>query len=297
MDMIKSFALALTSMGICASAMAADMDYALPSSESLSPETPVVIGNGWYLRGDVAGTREYAPTITQDSALASAIRRRSGGSIGAGAGYQFSSWLRSDLTLDYRNNIRSNSRSDNFDCVTSIRGVDNATDEPVGINAVTNQCYSAQRLNFKRTTLLMNAYVDFGSWSGLTPYVGLGVGATYGQLRGSYNWFRDNDGSVYAPDLQLPADYPENWVTSSGAATTAPTGFSSFGPQNRARMISKSETNFTWALMAGVAIDVAANTKLDLGYRYVNTGRFSKGASSNEGQLHEYRAGLRYVID
>ena len=50
---------------------------------------------------------------------------------------------------------------------------------------------------------------------------------------------------------------------------------------------------FAFALMAGVAIDVFDHTKLDIGYRYLNDGRF-QGATM---YYHQVRAGLRYMID
>ena len=51
--------------------------------------------------------------------------------------------------------------------------------------------------------------------------------------------------------------------------------------------------NLAFALMAGITLDVYAHTKLDIGYRYLNSGRFDGVNLYN----HELRAGLRYMID
>ena len=51
--------------------------------------------------------------------------------------------------------------------------------------------------------------------------------------------------------------------------------------------------NLAFALMAGISLDVFAHTKLDFGYRYLNSGRLYGVNLYN----HELRAGLRYMID
>ncbi len=276
--------------------MAADMGYAPPPAYSLNEEAPVQIGNGWYLRGDVGWSRERPPVLAPDLSLAASIGVKNGWAAGVGAGYQFNSWMRADLTLDYRNEIASKATSATFSCVTDVIGVSNAAGTPVGVSAVSGDCVSGQDARFKRTSLLANAYFDLGTWAGVTPYVGAGAGVTYGQSSGVYNWFTGNNGAVYAPDIPYPTGFPPVWVMGDGTPTTAPANFT-FGQQSRRVDVNKSQTNFTWALMAGLALDVAANTKLDLGYRFVNMGTFSAGASKNDGKIHEYRIGVRYTLD
>ncbi|MFN3891585.1 MAG: outer membrane protein [Beijerinckiaceae bacterium] len=296
MLMRNSFAIALTSVVFCAPALGADMGYAPPPEYSLAPEESVTLGNGWYLRGDAGWTRETPPALAADAALSAAFTTSNGWLATIGAGYQFNSYLRTDLTLDYRNTMRANARSANFTCVTDVVGVSNAAGTPIGVSAVTGDCFSAQRAEFRRTSLLANAYLDLGSWAGVTPYVGAGAGITLGQASGMYNWFAGNNGAVYNPDIEYPSGFPPTWVTGTGAATTAPAGFT-FGPQNRAASTKKTYTNFTWALMAGVAYSVSSNTKVDFGYRYVNMGTFAANSPKKDGEIQEFRVGLRYSPD
>ncbi|MDP2357409.1 MAG: outer membrane beta-barrel protein [Beijerinckiaceae bacterium] len=294
--MRKSLAITLTSVVLCAPAVAADMGYLPPPQYAIAQEQPTTIGNGWYLRGDAGWTRETPPVLTADTGLAAALGTKNGWAATIGAGYQFNDYFRTDLTLDYRNTLRANARSAVFDCVTNVVGVSNSSGTPIGINAVTGDCASTQQADFKRSSLLANAYIDLGTWTGLTPYVGAGVGITYGQANGTYNWITGNNGAVYAPDLQYPDGFPPTWVTGAGAPTAAPANFT-FGQQNRRIDTKKSQTNFTWALMAGVAYAISPNAKLDFGYRYVNMGTFAPNSPKKDGQIQEFRMGLRYSPD
>ena len=147
----------------------------------------------------------------------------------------------------------------------------NSAGTPIGISALSGDCVSGQDARFKRTGLLANAYIDLGTWAGVTPYVGAGAGVTYAKVDGVYDWYTGNNGAAYAPNIPYPTGFPPVWVTGAGTPTTAPAGFT-FGQQSRRVDVSRSQTKFTWALMAGLTLDVAANTKIDLGYRFVNMG-------------------------
>ncbi len=296
MVMKRSFAIALTSIVLCAPALGADMGYLPPPEYSIAPDQQVMIGNGWYLRGDVGWTRETPPVIAPDAGLSAAMVKSDGWLASVGAGYQFNSYFRTDLTLDYRKEMRANARSANFSCVTDVVGVANGAGTPIGVAAVGGDCYSVQQADFKRSSLLANAYIDLGTWAGVTPYIGGGVGVTHGQARGTYNWFTDNNDMAYGPDIQFPSGYPPTWVTGTGAATTAPPGFT-FGQQNRRVDTRRSQTNFTWALMAGVSYAVSPNAKIDFGYRFVNMGTFAPGSAKKDGEIQEFRMGLRYSPD
>lgn len=296
MPMRKSLAITLTSVVLCFPALAADMGFLPPPQYELSQENPSTIGNGWYLRGDAGWSRESPPTLTSDAGLAAALGTKNGWSATIGAGYQFNEYFRTDLTLDYRNTLRANAQSATFNCVTNVVGVNNASGTPIGISAVNGDCAATQQAQFQRSSLLANAYLDLGTWTGVTPYVGAGVGITYGQATGVYNWITGNNGTVYAPDIQYPAGFPPVWVTGSGTPTTAPAGFT-FGQQNKRWDTKNSRTNFTWAVMAGIAYAVSPNAKIDFGYRYVNMGTFVPGSSKKDGEIQEFRMGLRYSPD
>ena len=117
-------------------------------------------------------------------------------------------------------------------------------------------------------TVLVNGYVDFGTWGGFTPYVGGGVGVA--RLK-SVNYVDTTD----APSA--------NGVTGQG-----------------------THQNFAWAAMAGVAYQVAPNWLIDVGYRYLDLGNVpsSDGAGTQTNavvfkSLHanEARIGVRYLFD
>ena len=112
-------------------------------------------------------------------------------------------------------------------------------------------------------TALMNGYLDLGSWYRMTPYVGAGAGVA--------NLTMSNYNSAVAPP------------------------FGGASPQNR--------TNFAWAGMAGVAIAVAPNVLVDVGYRYLSLGD-AMTASDAFGNMRltkitaqEVRVGLRWNFD
>jgi len=66
-----------------------------------------------------------------------------------------------------------------------------------------------------------------------------------------------------------------------------------------------SDTNFAWAIMAGVDIDLQDRWKLDIGYRYLDMGDGSFDDKKTPGrsfeiddiESHEIRVGLRYSFD
>ena len=129
---------------------------------------------------------------------------------------------------------------------------------------------------------MANAYLDLGTWSAVTPYVGAGVGAAFGRLGSTTTWRMQNGLPYHVtfPDaLNANISYFNNWDSTN----------------------STNYVNFAWALMAGFAIDVADHTKLDIGYRYFNAGRLTvqSGLTTSSTALisNELRVGLRYMID
>jgi opacity protein-like surface antigen len=99
---------------------------------------------------------------------------------------------------------------------------------------------------------LANAYWDIGTWCGFTPYVGAGVGFANISVNGM-------------KDVNVP-----NASVFYGADNT--------------------ETNFAWAVHAGVSYDVSPNLTLDLAYRYADLGNASTGvvtAYDNSGSYSE----------
>jgi opacity protein-like surface antigen len=244
------------------SATAADLGAPAPLEEAPKPAL-VEIGSGWYLRGD-AGYVIYSDPKANEIGLSTTpfnSERIQGAFVGGGGvGYKFTNWFRSDLTLDYR-------APTNFS----------------GTNSLTNfiEDFSTDSAKFTATTLLLNGYADLGTWYGVTPYVGAGVGVAQTRLES----FK---GSIFL----LPASplYPVGSTGPLLVSTTLPD--------------SSSKYNFAWALMAGASIDIDQYLKIDAGYRYVRLDEadtkldvLGVGTRVKEIQAHEFRVGLRYMID
>lgn len=111
---------------------------------------------------------------------------------------------------------------------------------------------------------MANLYYDFDMGHRITPYVGVGIGFASHTM--------DAGKLVSGADL---VDYN-----------------------------GKTDTNFAWALMAGVDVDLRSNWKLDIGYRYLNMGEHSsvdvttgtKTFDVDDIESHEFRVGLRYQL-
>ena len=109
---------------------------------------------------------------------------------------------------------------------------------------------------------LANFYYDFDLGHRITPYVGVGIGFARHTM--------DAGKLVSGADV---ADFN-----------------------------GKTETEFAWAIMAGVDVDLRDRWKLDIGYRYLNMGDASyldaetgtKTFNINDLESHEIRVGVRY---
>jgi opacity protein-like surface antigen len=232
-------------------ARAADL---LPPPPQLEP--PPLRGpvedSGFYLRGDIGvGFNEVSDRTSTFAApnTMSSLNAWYGGSamdadflVGVGAGYQFNNWFRADVTGEYRSGALY--RSANYYSGSTI---------PCG-GLPTGTCGDNYHGLTNIGLFLANGYLDLGAWSGLTPYVGAGVGlAAYSM------------GPVRDVSMQTP-----------------PGG----GPVGTGISNANSGANFAWALMAGVSYQLAPNLLLDLGYRYVNMGRINTGAINCVGQCY-----------
>lgn len=122
--------------------------------------------------------------------------------------------------------------------------------------------------------LMANLYADVGTVMGFTPYLGAGIGAT----RLQWDDVSDHASCVAGAQTCLQDDYGTS--TSDG----------------------KDSWRFTYALMAGASYDLGDRVKLDIGYRFSDTGGGemfgSSGASGRDDglQRHEIRVGVRAAI-
>lgn len=222
----------------------------LPPAPMLeTSEDTVEVGNGWYLRGDI-GYVDYdrvrdTPFGPAGTVALNGERMQHAISFGGGIGYQLTSLVRADVTIDHR-------------LGASLRGV--RPDPTLTIR---------DEAELESTTYLLNGYVDLGTWSGITPYVGAGVGV-------ASNRFTDvtrevSLGGAFVGRIDLPR---------------------------------YTSTNFAWALMAGIAADLGSGFKVDLGYRYTHMGDahtrsddLRAGIRAKDVDAHEFRIGARYMID
>ena len=249
-------------------ARAADMAASLAPPQAFSPQ-PVELGTGWYLRGDIGYALEKP--VQLDADLGVGKKRRGHYDVTLGFGYKLNNWLRADMTYDWRPNL-SASDSGKASCVTSsASGV--FTTAACNVNGVSR---------LKQHAVLANGYVDLGNWSGVTPYVGAGVGFAKLGVSGSNSYLL---GGV------APAGSVVDSVT--GAVYTF----------DYSKVQSKRYYNVAWALMAGFTYDINANAKLDVGYRYLNSGTYgalspvTNTVTKKTMDSHEVRVGVRYMID
>ena len=258
MRRLTTVAFAAAAAFVSTAAFAADMGP--PILRASTPVVQPVESGGWYLRGDIGlGTQtargwQYNPNppmgitdATYQHSLSSTMF------VGAGIGYVFNSWFRVDGTLEYRSGGRFIGR----DILNGPGG------------SYENVLHS----NMSSVVALINGYVDLGTWWGITPYVGAGLGYAYNRLSPTF------DTGV---------------VVGVGASSGVING--------------GSMGSFAWALMAGLAWDVTASTKIELGYRYMSLGNFRSGApcglcttAVNNYEIrqvtaHDIRLGLRYAF-
>ena len=224
---------------------------------------PVVIEeySSWYLRGDIGIEQSAAQEPDQSHGLAAVVELRLSTAapfFGLGIGYNFNDWLRFDLTGEYRG--RSNFHGSEI----YAGAPSNSTDE-----------YSGSKSEW---LFLMNGYVDLGTWSGLTPFVGAGVGGS----RNTIHNFQD----VCHACGGVPAN---NGISFASDA---------------------SKWNFAWALHAGLAYKVSKNFTVELAYRYLDMGKAMTGTFVSYDGLfitpastfdrltsHDLKLGLRFNLD
>ena len=280
---------------------------------------PVELGSGWYLRGGLGASNDKGPLLVPEAPSA----RHVDWAIDVGAGYKFNNWLRSDATLSF-NKPRDISRNGlTVTCPYGLTQIlDSSSKELIGYLWDTGPnaretCTPQSKSELRKTDLMLNAYVDLGSWGGMTPFVGVGAGISMLKTSASETFFKTSDGSVYGPDLSTSgAPYKYPWVDSQGRPigtvvpwtdgagqthTTIPPVF--FEKQNWNRNASKTSYNLAWSLMGGVAYDITPQLKAELGYRYLNSGSFTSlsspivGAVKSKIDSHQMKIGFRYMID
>lgn len=277
-----------------APARAADLDenygYAEAPQEVPVAETKVEFGTGWYVRGDIGAARLPSLDLSQPAAGTAPPTQLTQGSrfgytASLGAGYSFNRWFRADVTADFRQPIGIKQNGNYYAATSSDGYVNNNGTCQLGYEAYTSvaiasfsepyyeNCSSRNQASLTNFSVLVNGYIDVAHWSIFTPYVGAGVGLSFGHYSSSVSYFNP-DGTPYNTYYTVP---PGNILVHGYQDAT----------------YSANYYNPAFAAMAGVAIDVLPHTKLDLSYRFVYLGKVL-GATLT---TNEARAGLRYMID
>jgi len=275
MGRFKALTLAsVLALGAAQAAHAADLLPPPPPIEA-PPLRGAVVDEpgGFYLRGDLGvgfnDTSSQSSSFAPPTTLAS-LNAWYGGTqasesylIGLGFGYKFNTWFRADLTGEYRGNALYKSK---------VYYTDPASPACVGLPAGT--CGDSYSGLVNIGLFMFNAYADIGTWYGITPYVGAGVGVA------AYSM-----GNITDQSMQVAV-----------AGASVGSGISD----------SRVGANLAWALMSGFSWDVAQNLKLDVGYRYVNMGQIDTGTIMCTAQCwferqhfklasNDVRVGLRWM--
>jgi opacity protein-like surface antigen len=276
--------------------------FSQPEPEAIS--APVEIGSGWYLRGDANWKQEHQAQLSAD--IAQGLTKKAW-SVDLGAGYKFNNWFRADLTVGFNKLQNNHLIGADVTCPYQLTGLTSQGANPVELgylwDTTHDTCSPQQSVHMRRIDVLLNGYVDLGTYVGVTPYVGAGIGVSSLHTSGGLNYYKTSDGSVYGADLTPTGTYPHIWVDAFGNPI-APQPTVGFAKQNWAKSLTKSSYNLAWALMFGFAYDLTDHAKIDIGYRYLNAGTYKSAVSPVTGRtvtstIHsqEVRVGFRYMID
>jgi opacity protein-like surface antigen len=205
MGSLKTLALAGV-LAVSASALANAADLAYPPPPPPEPLGLKGTSGGWYLRGDIGvSATTYrdievlsngAPVLATPQVSSFSVTKSDatfGAFAGIGIGYQFNSYLRFDVTGEYRG--------------SSITGRDHVAYD----FGVPTQQTNSYRGDISSFVGLANGYIDLGTWNCLTPYLGLGIGVA----RHTINGFSDNG------IIRQPATNANDTGTSFGFADSA----------------------------------------------------------------------------
>ncbi len=301
-----------------APAVAADLFGSAPLSIPASQApTAVEIGSNWYLRGDVGVGFDDLPTVSLGggylpavASVPAAFSQTGSNSAtfdgGLGVGYRFNNYLRLDATWDYRFGPGKTLSGVVVCPYAPLTPVNNATTGlPAGfLYKPSDACYGSMPLKQYNDTFLANAYIDLGTYSGFTPYVGAGLGMNINSMQGSLNFYQASNAQPYAANLTnpYPLVVPSVWVGPTGQSLV-PQPNIAFSQQIWNRSFSSTTYRAAWALMAGVGFQLSPSATLDVNYRYLNSGEVTtvlnpllglKVKQNNVSQ--QIRVGIRYML-
>jgi opacity protein-like surface antigen len=173
---VKSLLCAGAAVLVSSAAYAADLS--IPPAPAYQPPAVVAEQSGWYLRGDVGvgvqtfSTFDLQPASTLPSTWAvDQTDIQDTTILGFGLGYYVNSWLRFDVTGEYRT-------------AAAFKALGSYTPGTLCGGPAGGTCFDDYEGNFSAAVFMANAYLDLGTWWCLTPYIGGGVGGAYDRISG-----------------------------------------------------------------------------------------------------------------
>ena len=234
-------------------------DYDPPIYVDQAPDyVPVEVGSGWYLRGDVSYLAQKSfkneDFSFTPSPPASFSDKEDPIFASIGFGYHFNDYLRADINLGY---LPGNRFSVAYDDSAIVIAPDTAT---VASASLKNYAFSG----------MLNGYVDLGTYVGITPYLGAGIGVVRSKHQLSASYFTDNGDAT--DDFSLHDN--------------------------------GTKYSLAYTLNAGLAYQVSKNVSVDLGYQYFSapdaeyaTANALDSYSIRKGiSNHQVKLGLRYDL-
>jgi len=177
---VKSLIWAGAAMLVSTAAYAADLG-APPPAMQYQPVAAPTESSGWYLRGDVGvGAQNFSSFDLEPASgvpstwVVNQTDMQDTTMLGFGVGYDLNSWLRFDVTGEYRT-------------AAAFKALGSYTGTFVGATCTPGSglyCFDNYSGNFSAAVFMANAYLDLGTWWCLTPYVGGGVGMAYDRITG-----------------------------------------------------------------------------------------------------------------
>jgi len=297
--------------------------------DSQSPMTEV--GSNWYLRGDVGYGFEDEPTVVPAAGLVPAVltdaltgasyvnappgnassnagvtrgnnQTAQGFNFDVGVGYRVNNFLRLEATYMYSTgpNLSYVKGSLCPDATLPVSNEVGGTAVPVGYLWAPVACTGYLRATQTNNTALASAYLDLGTFWGVTPYIGAGAGLNANTISGSTHFLINSDGTPFRGNTSS-SGAPNVWVVQTGIdgggyAIYTPLGTQpnvDFGNQNWDRHFSSTHYSMAAALMAGFGYQLSPSATLDVGYKYLSLDLLG----STKSTLQDFRIGIRYMAN
>lgn len=252
----------------------------VPHIVDVTPPATVDVGGGWYIRGDVGvgvtSTHNFSNVLTGDAISG-------GGDAQYNTSVSEAGLVGAGVGYQFNSFLRA-------DVTGELRGGSDLQSLEVCNNCNNHsQDSTFYRGNIWTGLLLANGYVDIGTWHNITPWVGAGVGFAYNKAYG---------------------------VTGVGASYSCNCNGNSVGSPTGMYFNNADKLNLAWQVSTGLDFAITHNLDLELGYKFLDYGKFSSGASnslcpgsatgfgctnyklaSKELYSNDFRVGLRYSFD